>query len=89
MIKKKIDKKFDIKQEIIDCNKYLEKIDINAHSYLRYFKREEPPSEKEDINSLDELEKKFYNISKKINRSMSIALEARNSIIILKNIKIT
>ena len=66
--KKKIDKKFDIKQEIIDCNKYLEKIDINAHSYLRYFKREEPPSEKEDINSLDELEKKIYNISKKINR---------------------
>ena len=55
-----IDKKFDIKQEIINYNNDLKKIDNNVYWYFHCFFKKEQSHLKEDIYSLSELKEKFY-----------------------------
>ena len=65
-ILERVNKKFDIKQEIINCNNDLNKINADVYWYFHRFFKKEPSQLEKEINSLSDLKDKLHNIGKNI-----------------------
>ena len=61
-----VDKKIDIKQEIIKCNNDLKEIDVAVYWYFNYFFKKKSLQLEKEINSLNELKDKMNVIGENI-----------------------